>query len=378
MDKEKPSGLPPGSENTEAVPSQSLPPQIVDVQNDINERVDVASQEITVGPVVDLHTTFISPYFLKQINSFPEHMRMEAVGITLEYLLLNPDGAHFWEFIQQLQNRFYSSNDLLAESVVRRVVQGDDNSGEARSAVMDYLKVHYMDHGYYFHGFNGVFESDIRERGLSAGRRSWDWEELRRIHEIFSRSGQELALGSAFLNSEGMLSYSASAKPLLNYALSSPEWFSIFARGGSQGAGFSASTGSAESRAFAFHRRDYKTARASVERLCSLLPVASKNEINGIINCFEKYWALFTSEKNRPKAALVQKRSLFFDTSEYEQCRDDWCDLISTIHGTETIIKMAGHFMHDSNNFQSRKDIPADKITLIDLPTYKDLFEDLV
>jgi len=120
--------------------------------------------------------------------------KSDMIGATTEYFILNPDGQGVEAFVEELKNRNQKNknigankDDLLLESVKARLgfdTATNDLDAASVKQIYEYIYNHLIRDGYVFHGFNGAFESSIKEHGLDPNQVPWDQKKLDEVAAI--------------------------------------------------------------------------------------------------------------------------------------------------------------------------------------------------
>lgn len=367
-------------------------------KSDIHSSIQSATQDTAVG-ALDIIENFgkekilTSRRFVDKIRQIDEKIRSEAIGKALEYLVLHPDGFEFWEFTESLKDACANASEhdldenaakLYVQSVYRKLKLVDDGSVSSKEKFIDYCTEHLVRNGTYFHGFNGVFEKQIREEGLTPDRRQWDWDELRRIHDICQKAGKGMVLGWSFLNCEGKTSLSADARSTYRYANVSPEWFAQFVCEGHH-------IPVEGRRKTAFNRRNYEDARSNVVLLCDQMmsakqedvdagkayPNISSSEREEILLFFEKYWEKLAGPDSRPKVALTSIDMLYEDPEDFKEYVRKTNEGLKELASDMDFETMMGIFFSKfQSDMQVQNGIPKGKIEILDLPEYTAVFDE--
>jgi hypothetical protein len=361
-------------------------PEIIEEETIENDSVETPEGQEQV-PDRNWHeasTLFNSEDFLETLSEFPEEKREYALGEVMEYIALFDDTNGAEEFLNTLKDvDFENTNkidneidELFVRAIAKRLNIDDIHSVENKSKIFTYFKDRYKNNGYYFHGFNGVFEDDIARDGIDTDKRKWDWSELKRITEIGEKAGQKMLLGWGNLNSESTSFVSTTAKNSYRYAVASPEWFAQFV-----GEGFHVPEEGKRKKAF--YLRDYDQARQNVLDVCEKMmsskeediankkssPNISPEEKEEIMSFFEKYWKIFTGEKSKPKLALIN-RSLFGTRTDHSTL-EEFCERIKKdIDSIDVSYALGILKKRSSVDVPIQINMPSDEIKIIDLPEY--------
>lgn len=262
---------------------------------------------------------------LKEIERLAD--KSDMIGAVTEYFILNPDGQGIENFVKELRARHEggkhmgaNKDDLLLESVKTRLgfdVPINDLDTESIKRIYDYIYDHLIREGYVFHGFNGAFESSIRERGLDPDHVPWNQARLDEVAQIGHSYGlnilglHSVRMPGGMHTSSGKNYYDFMPGNFYEYAIDSPEWFCLFCGSGKN--------------KNAFRDRDYDAAKENVSHWISLIqrvisesdhmghahprPLTAEDE-SKILSLFEDCWTKFASEEQRPKVALIHKSAI--------------------------------------------------------------------
>lgn len=362
------------------------------VMSDLTSDVRSAVQNDVASEKLDYHEAFSSERFISAIREVPIKARKEAIGRTLQYAVLHPDGFMFWDFIDTLKNIKYDrlfgnldSSDLtgrLLATIQRKLGLEEVESMGAKEKILRYCEKHLHENGCNFHGFNGVFEQDIREKGLTLNERQWDWGELRRMHDICSKAGNEMAFGWALINCENKLSFSTLPRATYTYATNSPEWFSIFT---SQGTHIPFENG----RRKAFASRNYDLARSNVELFCDTMmsskpediaarkayPNITPEERQEILDFFEKHWKKFASAESHPCVALIKNKAAdVLDDGQWEQWSAIRIKTRMENLAAKSAKEIVAYAMAGEVDARCEHDIAKEDIEIFRLPDYSQLY----
>lgn len=331
---------------------------------------------------------------VEKINKFPDAARDQVVGFLVEYQIIFPDCNNFDSYLEDLMSIEESTyddsfklkekkSDILVKHISKELTEkGLDNSDEA---IFAFFAKNYIDNGCYFHSFNQVFESSIKENGLNTEKRLWDWNELDRIDKICSKAGNGMVLGWSNLNCKGKISVTGNPSNIYRYGFASPEWFAQFVAEGLH------IPNNESYDKEAYYKKDYESAKNNVTLFCDSMMSSSEEDIkNGkaypnisseekqeILSFFDKYWKIFSSEQGNLKCAIV-KKSVFGDTDVGFDTYKDYCDLMeennlgdNSISIQKCISTCMGILTF--NDMQLNEDIKPEDINIINLPNYNDI-----
>ncbi|MFZ2189576.1 MAG: hypothetical protein WA057_02070 [Candidatus Magasanikiibacteriota bacterium] len=328
-----------------------------------------------------------SPEFLEFLISFPENLRAKILALSVEYYTIHRDGFGFNEYLKQLKEiaplldkpngELYfdrSKYRLIIESIAKKTNVDDYNSDEGRQAIIKYLDENYFKNGFYFHGFNGAFESDIRKQGLSPTERPWDQKDIEEIQAIGKKTGETMLLGWMSINSENAFFISDNMDKTYRYSCASPEWFAQFVACGRH---IPADTPSYDKDAY--YRRDYEAAKQNIILLCDKLtqkkPSINPDERAKLLEFFEKYWEKFCNEKSLPKVALINRGAIEENGrphKSYEEfSQDGGFLLLKDEPFLEYITSIMEPWYHD---FSKKTPIPPSEIKIVSLPAYNNVY----
>lgn len=326
------------------------------------------------------------PEFLATLDTFEDRQRDAVIGGTIEYLVLDLPPEHLDHYLGRLheisqtedlgrragQNVRYTTQ---LDVITRKLAEENGGAPATPEDIFHYVNSHLVEHGYIFHGFNGAFESSIREEGLSPSQREWDLQDMQTIHGILQKAGRGNALGWLFINSTDKLFVTESTLPIYRYATSSPEWFNQFISGGHY-----TSNNPAYDK-HAFQRRDYDAAKHNITLLCSELmsrdeqqvaagkayPNITSEESETIHAFFEKYWQRLAGQDSSPKLALIPREVVgmnhpFYATyAELEQSGSSLTDYMGAI-------------LYDVDA-RVKKPINASGVAIAELPDYSSVHQ---
>lgn len=335
---------------------------------------------------------FHSPRFLEHFEKIDGlGKKSDFVGATTEYFVLNPDGAGADEFAKEIFNQKETKKDkeeLLIESVKRRLgidVPTDDLDEVTEMQVYNYIYDHMIRNGYAFHGFNGAFESSIRESGLDPSKVLWEKNKIDKVADIGDRYGLGFLTGmhkvrmvSGFHTSTSKNYFDLMSGNFYSYALTSPEWFNmfcdIFAKNES-----------------AYITRNYEAAKENVENLISIIrrdtkthPIPFTEEDAQVIwDLFEDCWQKLAIKEHGPKVALIKRRAIkriqsgtpdyevMLKMNLYEHRKDSQETNQFKLTPSRLLSRLLSSINFGSNDSVPYKFEPKD-LVIIDLPQYSD------
>jgi len=319
-----------------------------------------------------------SERFITLLQAIPSKDRSKAIGMALQYRTSEPADEDFWKYVENLPQSFEFKSDYGEQAIRNLEISDLDNLDNKRKIFAEFFRL-YNQNGYVFHGFNGVFEEDIRTKGLDTEARKWDWNELKRISDIGSKSGAPMILGWGTINSKGKIFFDRTAEHTYRYATASPEWFAQFTSEGYH-------IVNEPQKKEAFYRRDYQQAKQNVIDLCDRMMSSTKEDIDAnkaypnitteerqeIMDFFEKYWLKFAGETSQPRVALIKRSSI----PEIQLGPLDFDDFCETYKKTpeEVDIRWAMNEILEMEHFgvDSRliKNVSPENLRIVDLPDY--------
>lgn len=337
-----------------------------------------------------------SPEFLEAVRNFPEKYRDKIIGLAVKYNILHRDGFDFQEYLDKLREvvslldkpngdlYFDTANaNLYAESIVKKMGLADLSETDREQAILEYFYENYFRKGFYYHGFNGSIEPQIKEQGLHPTERLWNWEELDEINRIGERVGIGMILGWGKLNSQGKIFVADNTDNLYRYGLASPEWFAQFTA-----EGFHIKTRPPYDKT-AFYRRNYDAARKNIITMCDEAtnrddvaiaarrspPKMTPEEKTKILAFFEKYWKKFCGANSGAKVALIERGAIGQDNDyKYAEPLTHYRDQAKKYSYVDpSLAAYLAHRLMDSraNDFGLTNGIPSEKIKIISLPSYE-------
>ncbi len=284
-----------------------------------------------------------SAEYLQALEKFPNNVRERIIGDTVQYLILfQGESEKLPEYMKGLQEVAPLLSELngeglfedakvnvLLRSVAEKLHIQSWQDTESKEKIYSYFRENYIEKGYSFHGFNGAFEQLIRTHGLDPEMRTWNWDDLNHVRDIFTKAGWRMALGWSIYD-KGKFSIADEAKNMYRYAVASPEWFAQFVA-----EGYHVPNEEPYDKK-AFYRRDYAAAKKNVELACDALmsrseedirqgktyPNITQGEREDIMKFFEKYWQLLGSESSKPKLALIKKEAINLSQYTFDSYAD--------------------------------------------------------
>ncbi len=325
-----------------------------------------------------------SEEFREEIWYFDAQHRETIVGSAIEYLILHKDTDNldsFWQKLGSIEKKDWGHSvyhskfeDFLVQSIADKLGLEYPFSPEGEEKAYAYALENFVLKGYYFHGFNGVFEESIKKNGLSPIDRLWDTKELRETSEIGLRYGNKMLLGWHALNSEQKIFLDFDADSVYRYGTVSPEWFAQFVGENI----YISDNGHGNKNAFC--RRDYETAKENVGIVCDHMKVNQEDRLK-LFNVFEKYWKLLASQDSSPKVALVKTTAVFEKEKLEKRYKDAFPRYIedqdrhrednTAVH---RILRQAT-FGHD---LAFDITIPPESLVVVDMPSYWDVYPDVL
>ncbi len=329
---------------------------------------------------------------LEQIQKFPENFREKIIGNIIEYLILFPDCADIHRYIDDIELLVRSSKKPISDRnfnrdkintfinhVAKELSMDAVDSDEKRGKVYEFFRENFIENGYCFHSFNGVFEDSINKNGLTPDVRFWDWSELESINTICSRAGCMRVLGWSDLNCKEKISISDRADDIYGYGVSSPEWFAQFVAGN-----FNIPAREPYDKK-SYYRGDYAHSKNNVMLLCERMMSSSEDDILSgkaypnitmeeqveILKFFEKYWHLFVKQNNFPKCALIERAALNMNTTDLETYAE-YCKVTQEEGLVDCSLEDAIHLLISSNDFDTQigEGIARENLRIVNLPLY--------
>ncbi|MFB6181762.1 MAG: hypothetical protein ABEJ24_02595 [Candidatus Magasanikbacteria bacterium] len=333
-----------------------------------------------------------NPEFLEQLETFPDDIRDETVGQALQYLTIfkeEPNLGEYMEEVQDLSSERINSfrhemgrSKIIIDHVAEKLGLGDVESMEDKNKIYEFIAENYIEDGYFFHGFSGVFEESIQENGLDPSIRDWNREEMDRIEDICSNAGKRNILGWAHINSEGNIFVGDEPNNIYRYAIASPEWFNQFVAGGPH------IRLDEPYDKKAYYKKDYEAARKNIEAFCDEMmsrdekeiekrkayPNITKKEREEVLNFFEKYWEKLVKKDANPKCALVERKEIDEDIVPYDSY-EDYYKAQQEYGFSNPSIESAVNLLLSSDDIDLGIDrkIDNDSFVIVDLPEYKDV-----
>lgn len=306
---------------------------------------------------------------LKELGD--DDKRQTMLGLSLQYLVVNPDCYDFDNYVKELtplvskKNSPFdqvSNTELLVRKVADKLNMYNVKSDDQCERIYQYFDNNYFENGYYFHSFNGVFKESIQNNGLNKDLRIWDWSEVDRINQVLTKAGEPRALGWLDLNCKGKLSISDTADKIYRYAVASPEWFAQFV---SDGMHIPLRPPYDKK---AFYKRDYDAAKTNVSNFSERLNISSE-EKNQLMDFFDKYWNILAGPESKPKLAMIKREAIGRNESGFTSYKE-FSDFIGEKSIEGCIDIMLGSMEHD---LQIEKNIDAKDILIVDLPDYNSI-----
>lgn len=334
------------------------------------------------------------PSILHIVSKFPIDIRDNIVGAIIEFGILFPDNDEqcnrflydlLWD-LWTIFDPFPKKTAFLIKYATQYLwVNNSLDTLEDQEKVFSLFRIL---NGYYFHGFNGVFEKSIREKWIDVDTRFWDWEELERIQEICAGAGHRRVLWWGDLNCKGKISVGANSSNVYRYGFASPEWFAQFVSEGWHIPWIPPYDKTA------FYRRDYLAAKQNILSFCQKMRSSKEDDIIArkaypnitleeqleILTFFEKYWKVFATNHSTPKLALIKKSTVWEDYSpssfiEYYR-KDEEFNSNQKITSLKADLEEAIEYLMSWRcvDHQLSVSIPPEEIQIINLPPYKKIF----
>lgn len=163
-----------------------------------------------------------------------------------------------------------------------------------------------INEGLIFHSFNAAFFDKINTQGLVVKEKPWNLEEVEEVRKIFQEKENYNIFGLYQGRTATPVFFADTLISSPYYGLSSPTFFRKFIEN--------------EPEYFnVFLNRDYPKAYESINKLCTEL---NDKEKEIVINFFNKYWNLFTSE-DLPYVAISTKERMEIKTYPLEQFQNE-------------------------------------------------------
>jgi hypothetical protein len=323
---------------------------------------------------------------LEALQDFQDESRGKVIGLIIEYFTLFSDGFGIEEFVNSLEDTDIEDNRvvsrILTDSLIKKIGFHSNLALDEQRTIYDIYLRRVFTNGFYYHGFNGVFEQSIRSEGLSTENRLWNWDELKEIVEIIKKRGHAMLFGWGLINSEKQIAYASTPRDSYRYAVASPEWFGQFV---SEGFHIENDPKKKE----AYYRNDYETAKQNITTLCEewqsskeediatgkSYPNITDTERNQIMEFFEKYWHLFRGKDYKPMLALIKREAidsdlpLDFETNmkllgQSQKRETDIYELINSLRQRNQMIVDA----------KTNINISPEDIDFVELPDYQQVF----
>lgn len=323
----------------------------------------------------ELEQVIGSEEVLNKLRELPEGIRSKSVGLVIRYFIVHRSSEGLDAFLDGIGELDYSHvldsttkkeiSGLLVKSIADKLGT-DVESTKGKSDIFEYYMKNYINNGFCFHAFNGVFEKDISKMGLSNSERQWDWDELKKISAIGKKYGQPMLLGWSDINSSGNTFLSGSPEISFEYGIASPEWFAHFVAEGVH-------VPNEGDRKKSYYYRDYEMSKKNVLDACDGMTGITVDEKNDILFFFEKYWAKFAGRNSLPKLALVKRSSIF--TSNPPATLEEYCGRMNTDPGKVNLLHALDSIGKDGHvDIPFNKSIKSADLVIADLPEYKDIF----
>ena len=305
-------------------------------------------------------------------NKKYSNIRNCAVGFLIKYaMLFGGDNVEIGEIT--VNNEGVDKAQTILNKCCQLLGIEDAETEESRRKIYVYIVENDLNNRYFYHSFNGVFESSIRQNGLSSNKRLWDQTELNEIHEILASGGNKMGLGWNKINSESGVFVGDDTDNIYGYGVASPEWFAQFCAEGFL-------TPNEPARKTAFYRRDYATARKNVEDLCGSMmnrseadiiakkayPNISEQDKLRVLEFFEKHWGILAGKDSSPKVAIVKRKVLKKPPPTYEEfiSHDNFRNK-STKGIVEFLLGVGSN-----NDLKLESDVQPNDVVIVDLPDY--------
>lgn len=338
-----------------------------------------------------------SPELKEVLESTSEKLRPQTIGLAIEATIVFRDKDQIKAYLYAIKPELTLLEDytgasspfekkkisIMIQQVIDQLGIQDIPENEKNDAVFNFIRKNFIEDGYYFHGFNGAFETSIKEHGLNPSERFWDAEELAEMDELGKRVGATGLLGWGTINSENKTSIANNPAVIYRYANSSPEWFAQFVAEGWHIRGADLGYDSD-----AYNRRDYTAARQNIELLCDELssrdeaaiaqqlayPNLTSHERDSIIQFFEKYWYICTGPNSHPSLALIDKKALGHDSDAFESF-DESRAILEEIEG-DTSLEASVSFLLDAQHIdkQITTTVPPENLHILTLPDYETIY----
>lgn len=261
-----------------------------------------------------LEELLVCPALKNAFSQIRVQNRVSAIGVIIGYHYLFLDGFGLSVLLESLTGRSVGRLSDYDELILRNI--SEKHPTYNNEDILAYIQDKLINDGYVFHGFNGLFEKDIRSSSLNATSRVWDIVEIDRIKDILIQvlpTSGKLLLG---FNSHQSFYVTEDPSVVYSYAIRSPEWFSQFI--------YNSSLINEGASTDVFERRDYESAKNSIEAMCKDLSkdmartsrlgkrnrALTNDESIEIIAFFEKYWSILASEKFALKLAVIKRSNL--------------------------------------------------------------------
>lgn len=326
---------------------------------------------------------------LEALHDFQDEDRGKVIGLIIEYFTLFSDGFCIEDFVNALKNTNIGDNRsvsrIFTDSLIKKLGFDRNLTLDEQKIIYDMYVRNAFINGFYYHGFNGVFEKSIRSEGLSTENRQWNWDELKAIVEIAKKRGLAMLLGWGLINSEKQIAYASTPRDSYRYAVASPEWFAQFVSEGFH-------VVNDPKKKEAYYRNDYKTAKQNIITLCEewqssreedvvigkAYPNITDKERKQIMEFFEKYWHLFRGKDYKPMLALIKRAAIDIDPPHNFE---ENMELIGQSQKKDVDIYELISFLRFGNQMnvdaKTTVRILPENIDFVELPYYQQVFPEI-
>lgn len=223
----------------------------------------------------------------------------------------------------------------------------DLDEREKENRVLDYVYNKYIENGYLFHGFNGVYKEQIMKYGFVPHNYQYLYPKFVEVYRILSS-----ALGEEFKVEDFLENYVYFTDSFINsccYGISSPLYFSNLFRGNN-----------------AYYNNDYFKCFSNLNNLMKRAKLNSR-DIKYITKVCNEEWKVLQKNNSNINIMLVKRKKLGYDSK---------ID-INTIKASDDDLgnKIFKIFSSKANEIKSYDRIDSNDISFIEIPNYKMLFE---
>lgn len=241
-----------------------------------------------------------------------QHVLFVFYEALFKYEVIIGEMYYFQDYLEQVDKLFKKLdnisdiidgiNRLIGKYVILKLDLKNIDEASEKEIVLKYVYEQYIVNGFFIHGYVGTRREKIKVNGFVPEEYKNNYDELRKVQEIFRKHGEKNIITKDFSKKE--VSFTDSVVMGCYYAVNAPMYFYDFVCNNKY-----VNKDEAKS---AYFKNDYDRCLKNVIKICNSLDMSEKNK-NIVLDVFKKEWGSLDRHNTVVDLMIVPRKKFNVD-----------------------------------------------------------------